>query len=101
MRRVTISSILVVAWLLGPTALAHEGGVHAKGVVQEVTSEQLMLHTTDGKMVTLPLTSQTHIMRGGRMIKASDIEPGERAVVHSASRKGRLVATEVRVSAAK
>ena len=89
---------MLAAWLAGATALGHEGGAHTRGTVHEVSGDKIMLQTADGKMVTIPLMSQTHVMRGDKMIQATDIKPGERAVVHAMKHDGNLVATEVRVA---
>lgn len=99
MRRFLLPLLLLAAWLPGP-ALAHEGGTHAKGTVHQVSASGIMLQTPEGKMVTLPVGQQTHVMRGDKVIELTDIKPGERAVVHAMTHDGKLEATEIRVAGA-
>jgi len=98
MRRILLALLLLTAWLPGAVALAHEGGAHAKGTVHQVSAGEIMLQTTDGKMVTLPIGKQAQVLRGARAIAVTDIKPGERAVVHAMTRDGKLEATEIRVA---
>jgi hypothetical protein len=98
MRSRATRSLLLAGWLLGAPALAHEGGTHARGTVQEVAADRIVLRTTEGKLLSLPLTTRTRCLRGAREIQPSEIKPGERAVVHAASREGKLEAAEVRVA---
>jgi hypothetical protein len=84
MRNVTIPCLMLAAWLAGATALGHDGGSHTRGTVHEVGGGKIMLQTADGKMVTIPLMAQTHVMRGDKMIQATDIKPGELTVAPTA-----------------
>ncbi len=90
--------LVVVAWLVGATALAHEGGTHAKGTVKEITPDRIVLATTGGTELSVALVSGTQIVRGHHAIAVKDVHPGERAVVHAARRGERLEATEVMVA---
>lgn len=98
MRKLTLPGLVLAGLLLGASVQAHEGGAHSRGTVQEITSDRIVLSTTEGKVLTIPMTSGTRIMRGNQAIQATDVRPGERVVVHSASRGGKLEATEVRVA---
>ncbi len=99
MRLAAALPLLLAAWVLGPSAQAHEGGTHARGTVKEITADRLVLTTTEGASVTVAMAPGTRILRGREAIRASEVHPGERAVVHAATRDGRLEATEVMVAA--
>ncbi len=95
------SWLVVAACLLTSSAQAHEGGTHSRGTVEEITADRIVLATPEGKSVTIVLDPDTRILRGDHVIRPSDVRPGERAVVHAASRQGKLAATEVMVAAAR
>jgi hypothetical protein len=99
MRPAVALSLALVVWVLNSSAQAHEGGTHSRGTVKEITADRLVLTTTDGTSVTVALAPGTRILRGHEAIRASDVHPGERAVVHAATREGKLEATEVKVAA--
>lgn len=101
MRAVRLSLLVMVAWLAGAVALAHEGGAHAKGTVKAVTADRLVLTTTGGEELSVVLVSGTRISRGHRDISAADVHPGERAVVHASRHGEQLEATAVMVAAPK
>jgi hypothetical protein len=96
--RVAAALALALATCLLGTAQAHEGGTHSRGTVKEITADRLVLTTAEGANVTVAMAPDTRILRGQQAIRASDVRPGERAVVHAATREGRLQATEVMVA---
>ncbi len=101
MRVVRLLVLVLVAWLGGASALAHEGGAHARGTVKEITADRLVLATTGGTELSVTLVSGTQIVRGHHAIAVTDVHPGERAVVHASKHGERLEATEVMLAGAK
>ncbi len=99
MRPAAVLSLALIVWVLNPSAQAHEGGTHSRGTVKEISADRLVLTTTEGASVTVALAPDTRILRGQEAIQPSDVHPGERAVVHSAMREGRLEAREVKLAA--
>ena len=95
MPRVAILSLALAGWLLGATAQAHEGGAHSRGTIKEIDADRIVLTTAQGAEVAIPMAPSTRILRGKRSIQAADVHPGERAVVHAASRGGKLEAEVV------
>ncbi len=91
---------VVVAALIGPRALAHEGGTHVRGVVKEATTERIVLTTPEGEALTIALAPGTRITRGKAAVPAGDIHAGERAIVHAKPSAGQLEATEVKLAEA-
>ena len=100
MRIATLSWLVTVAWLLGASAQAHEGGTHSRGTVQEIAADRIVLATPEGRRVAIGMEPDTRIVRGDHVIRVSDVRLGERAVVHASAHDGNLVATEVMLAAA-
>jgi hypothetical protein len=96
--RIAKLSFLAAACLSAAPALAHEGGTHERGTVKEVTAERIVLATGPGAEVTVRLLPSTQIVRGKHAIQATEIHPGERAVVHATKHDGELEASEVMVA---
>jgi hypothetical protein len=88
----------IVAWIFGATAMAHEGGMHTRGTVKEITADRIVLTTAEGKDVGVAMDAETRILRGHRPIGPADVRTGERVVVHAANRDGKLEATQVMVA---
>ncbi len=99
MRKRMVVVVALVGSLLGAKAQAHEGGVHSRGTVKEITADRLVLLTAEGKSVSVAMDAETRIVRGDHTITPAEVRPGERAVVHAASRDGKLEAIEVMVAA--
>ncbi len=97
MRKLIGTVLLVVAVGWSP-ALAHEGGVHARGVVKEASRERIVLTTTGGELFTAAMGPATRILRGGQVVGAEEIHVGARAVVHARQVGERLEATEVKLA---
>jgi hypothetical protein len=100
MQRVAILSLALAGSLLGAVAQAHEGGAHARGTVKEISAERIVLTTAQGAEVAIPMAPSTRILRGKKSIQAAEVRLGERAVVHAASRDGKLEAEVVMLGVA-
>lgn len=95
--RKLIGGALLVAVMGWSSALAHEGGLHARGVVKEASKERIVLTTTEGKLFTAAMGPGTRILRSGQVVGVGEIHVGERAVVHAKRDGERLEATEVKL----
>lgn len=82
-------------------ALAHEGGVDARGVVVTVDGGDIAVRGADGKEQHFAVTAETRVVVDGNGAKVSDLRPGMRAVVHARKGSDRLEASSIRASAAK
>lgn len=100
MRKLMGGALLVIALLAGPVR-AHEGGMHARGIVKEITRERIVLTTPEGKPLTIALGPRTRIIRGKQVVQVEGVRPGERAVVHATRTAGQLEATDVKLGSAK
>jgi hypothetical protein len=98
MRVGTIICLALAGSLLGASVLAHEGGAHSLGTVKEISSDRIVITTAQGTDVTIPMSASTRILRGKKPIRATDVRPGERAVVHATHHDGKLEAAVVMVS---
>ena len=92
--------VMAIALGAGPSSAAHEGGVDAKGIVVEVASERITVEA-EGKKQSFAITRDTKVVRDGKPAAASQLAPGDRAVVHGRERGGKLEATSIRAAAAK
>jgi hypothetical protein len=100
MKRVMMVGV-ALALLLGNVAQAHEGGTDARGVVTSITSEEIVVATVSGAELKARIVPTTEILRGKESIRAQDVHPGERVVVHAAPHEGRLEAKLVKVAGPK
>ncbi len=100
--RTTLVAV-VLALVMAPWVLAHEGHAHkVMGTVSVIHENHLEVKATDGKTSTFTLNDKTKVVKGTAVMKPSDIKEGNRVVVTAAEEKGAhgktiLVATEVRL----
>lgn len=103
--RTTLLAV-VLAMVMAPWVLAHEGHAHkVMGTVSVIHENHLEVKATDGKISTFTLNDETKILRGKAVMKAADIKEGDRVVVTAAEGKDQdgkaiLLAKEVRVGTA-
>ncbi len=96
-----LGGALLALALLNGAARAHEGGVHERGVVKEISAERLVLTTSGGKPLAFTLGPETRILRGNERVPVEAVRAGERAIVHARRQAGRLEATDVKLGPAK
>jgi hypothetical protein len=87
--------ILLALCAAGASPLrAHEGGHDVRGTVTSVGSEELTVKTSHGEEKFV-LTPETEFVKDGAPATAKDLEPADRAVVHSKKKAGHLEAVKV------
>ena len=92
--------VLAIGSLHVPTrALAHGGLEHITGTVTNVGDNILAVKTTKGKTVQIHVDGKTEYVRGKQAAKISDLNAGDRVVVHAMEMNGSLVAHEVNSAA--
>ena len=93
--------LLIVLFLFAAVgaAYAHNGMEHVMGSIAAISTGNLQVKATTGKMTTVVLNASTRWMRGANAIDPSDAKVGERVVVHAKPVDGKLIAAEVEVSA--
>jgi hypothetical protein len=74
---------------------AHEGGIHARGVVTAISDHGLTISTTKGGEESFALTRETRFVAGKRPVTRAEVRAGDRVVVHAKSTGARPVAVEV------
>ena len=98
-RMVTFSVIVMLA--LAGQVVAHEGHEHKMmGTVTAVDATHLEIDSKDGGKVSIVLNKDTKYLQGSAPAAASDIKIGERVVVSAVEEGKKMVAREVRMSAA-
>ena len=91
---------LAIAILMPPaSAWAHEGHVHkALGTVSTVDASQIVVKTTDGKMLTVLLDAKTAITRGKVKHDLAAIKVGERVSVDYTEKKKVFTAKAIKLA---
>ncbi len=84
-----IVGFVIAALMLPAAAMAHEGHVHkALGTVATIETKQIVVKTTDGKMLTVLLDAKTTTITRGKMkLDASALKVGERVSVDYTEKK--------------
>ena len=91
---------LLLVW--SARAFAHEGGRHEKviGTVRSIDEHQIVVKTTDGREESVRLDEETDCSEQERDASCSAVKPGDRVVVTTRTKKGTLIADEIRFSSA-
>jgi hypothetical protein len=82
MRRIVAALILALALLIPGFALAHGGHGHVMGTVSTIAADHLEIKTKDGKIVSVPLNSETKFFKGKEKAARADLQVGDRVVAH-------------------
>jgi hypothetical protein len=99
MASVRLAVVAAACAALAAPALAHEGGLDARGEVVEVSDTRLVVKTPEGETKTFSITPGTEVRRGKSPAKISDVTAGEKAVVHAKkSERGEPEAISIRLA---
>jgi hypothetical protein len=97
MKRVVVFSILALATLAAATSFAHGTAGHLKGTVDSVTNDHLVVKDRSGKTHEVKLDTKTRYRESaGSAAEASDLQAGDRVVVHFGEKGEGSPAVEVR-----
>jgi len=89
MKNEILGASLVVAFVLGGLATAHEGHEHkVMGKVASVTEGKIEVQTPDGKKVEAVLLATTRYLRDKVRVARTDVKVGERVVLMTVEEKG-------------
>ncbi len=86
--------------LAGAPASAHEAGDHARGVVESVAPDRIVLKSSDGHAMAFTVTPETRFVRGEKPVQREDVRVGERAVVRAKRAGEATQATLIKLGAA-
>jgi len=92
---------VVLSLLMTTAALAHEGMEHVIGTVSAVSSSSITVSTTAGASKEVGVDGTTKFMRGEAASALSDVQVGDRVVIHAQKHDGKLHAAEVELGKAK
>ncbi|HEY7098789.1 MAG TPA: DUF5666 domain-containing protein [Terriglobales bacterium] len=93
-------SVTLLAFLC-TIAFAHEGMEHVVGTVDSVSGNSISVKTTAGENKQVAVDNSTKISRGGVAASLSDVQVGDRIVIHAKSHDGTLHAAEIELGKAK
>ena len=96
----TTSWLAVSMIFLAAPALAHEGGVDARGVVVAATADRVALRTGAGERA-FDVTPRTRVVVDGHAARTGDLAAGMRAVVHARKVGDRLEARSIQAATPK
>jgi hypothetical protein len=77
-----LKALALAAAIGAVPALAHEGADRARGTVESVTAERIVIRAEDGHSVAFAVRPDTRFFRGDNPARRDDVQVGERAVVH-------------------
>ena len=97
MKRLLLS---VSLFALPLVALAHGGLTHVMGTVATVSSTEVDVNTTGGKLAKVHTDGSTKWVKGHNGITGHDVHAGDRVVIHAKPVNGTLIAVEVAVGTA-
>jgi hypothetical protein len=103
-RNIITRRVLLLALAITPAiAFAHGGLEHVRGTVAKISDQSVTVTTTAGKTVEVLLDAKTTYAKADKPIQKSDLQVGERVVIHAAESGTTLTAhtVEVGVSASK
>ena len=100
MKNWMVGLAVVAALSMTGVAWAHEGHDHTViGTVSSIDGKNLMVKTTDGKMVMVMMDAKTKITRGPAKLDLAAIKVGDRVVAAGPEEKEMIMAETVKVGA--
>jgi hypothetical protein len=88
--------LIVLATFSPGRALAHGSGAHIMGKVRAVHGSTLSVEEKGGKEQTIALDAKTRFEKSGSTAAVTDLQVGERVVVHARKDGDKLVAETVK-----
>ena len=99
--RIRILILITYASLFATIVLAHGGEVHVIGAAAKVAQDSITVKTTENKMVTVAVASETKFIKAKQDARIADLHVGDRLVIHAKrSTDGSLVADIVEFAGA-
>jgi Cu/Ag efflux protein CusF len=97
------AAVLALALGVGAAGvvMAHDGMEDIQGTVQKVDAKSVSVKTTKGKMMDVKLDASTEFTRGKAEAKQTDLQAGDKVVIHAMEMNGALTAHLVQLPAAK
>lgn len=96
-----ILMLILTFGLFAGAAYAHNGVQHVMGTVTAITDTSVSVKTMHGTVQTVALSSDTKYLKDNAAITLQDIKVGDHIMVHTATKDGQVMATEVKVGAMK
>lgn len=97
----TIIISLAAFFLAATLAVAHGNLQHIIGTVAKVSPNSVTITTNAGKTVEVVLAGDTKISKAGQAMQKTDIQVGDRVVIHAEMEDGKLSAHTVELGVGK
>jgi hypothetical protein len=98
-----LSIFVVMIALTAVSVLAHEDKKHIAGTIEKIGAQSVVVKTTEGKSVEVKLVpTTTCVLRIGNQdkpAKVSDLEVGDRVVIHATPNGDSFNADQIKFSA--
>lgn len=91
---------LFVVLFFHASVLAHEGKPHIMGTVTTLDAQHVVVQAKEGKAISIRLQSETKYRKGKATAGGADLKVGDRVVVDTTGKGGRMTASEIRFSSA-
>ncbi|HWR14839.1 MAG TPA: hypothetical protein VN577_08425 [Terriglobales bacterium] len=88
--------VFAVVLVFSMMAFAHGKPQKFMGTVKEISANQIVITTTDGRIRNIETGPETKFLNGGQPAKASDLAIGERVVIEADEHEGKLMAEKVK-----
>jgi hypothetical protein len=91
-----LATFLTLVLMVG-SAFAHHGMENVVGTVASITENSITVTTTSGETETVTTTVDTKYSKTDGAITLKDIKVGDRVVIHTTKKDGKLIAATVQV----
>jgi len=88
-------------FLTATPAVAHGNLQHVVGTVAKVSADSVTITTNSGKTIDVVLAGDTKISKAGQAMQKTDIQVGDRVVIHAEMEDGKLSAHTIELGAGK
>ena len=78
-------------------AFGHEGSEHVMGTVSKVSTQSVIVKTTDGKVVEVGLNAKTTCTRNDKKVALTDMKVGDRVMIEAKEVNEKFVADSVKL----
>jgi hypothetical protein len=90
-----VLALLTLLVFAGVGAVAHEGSDHVRGVVTVLAGAAITVRTAPNVTRTLSLTDKTTVKRGTRTVPVTELQVGDRVVVHVKTKTAQVLLVEI------
>jgi len=95
-----LALLATICLTLAPAAFAHGGMEHVQGKIAKLGDNSITVTTTAGKTQEVLVDAKTTYSKASKPIKKTDLQVGDRVVIHAEEVNEKLTAHTVEIGAA-